>query len=81
MYCRDELFLRSLECYFGVYFPRCFVTQEINNKITLSWALKQLVTRVRALFSIPVLCMDWHVFVIVTRARQDLGDIGWYDLV
>ena len=34
MYCRDELFLRSLECYFCVYFPRCFATREINTKIT-----------------------------------------------
>ena len=24
MYSRDKLLLRSLECYFGVYFPRCF---------------------------------------------------------
>ena len=32
MYSRDELFLRSLECYFGVYFPRCFATREINIK-------------------------------------------------
>ena len=30
----------SLECYFGVYYPRCFTTREINAKITLSWALK-----------------------------------------
>ena len=48
---RDELFVRSLECYFGVYLPRCFATGEINSKITLSWALKQFVTRVHTLFS------------------------------
>ena len=35
MYSRDELFLGSLECYFGIYFPRCFATREINTKITL----------------------------------------------
>ena len=52
MYSRDELFLRSPERYFGVYFPRCFATREINTKITLSWALKQFVTRVHTLFSI-----------------------------
>ena len=52
MYSREELFLRSLECYFGVYFPRCFATREKNTKITLSWALKQFVTRVHTLFSI-----------------------------
>ena len=52
MYSRDKLFLRSLECYFAVNFPRCFATREINNKITLSWTLKQFVTRVHTLFSI-----------------------------
>ena len=33
MYSRDELFLRSRECYFGVYFPCCFATREINTKM------------------------------------------------
>ena len=51
MHSRDEPFLRSLECYFGIYFPRCFATREINTKITLSWALKRLVTRVHTLYS------------------------------
>ena len=46
----DELFMRSLECYFGVYFPRCCATREINIKITLSWAHKQFATRVHTLF-------------------------------
>ena len=52
MYSRDEPFLHSLECYFGIYFPRCFATREINTKITLWWALKRFVTRVHTLFSI-----------------------------
>ena len=52
MYSRDEPFLRSLECYFGIYFPRCFATREISTKITLSWALKRFITRVHTLFSI-----------------------------
>ena len=47
-----ELFLCSLECYLGVFFPRCFATRKINTKITFSWALKQFVTRVHTLFSI-----------------------------
>ena len=49
---RDEPFLCSLECYLGIYLPRCFATREINTKITLSWALKWFVTRVHTLFSI-----------------------------
>ena len=50
MYSRGELFRRSLECYFGVYFPSCAATREINTKITLEWAHKQFVTRVHTLF-------------------------------
>ena len=46
------LFLHPFECYFRVYFPSCFATREINTKITLSWALKQLFTRVHSLFYI-----------------------------
>ena len=44
MYSHDELFSCSLECYFGVYFPRCFATrdQEINTKITFSWLRKKV---------------------------------------
>ena len=42
--------------FFFVYFPRCFATREINTKITLLWALKQFVTRVRTLFSIYSVC-------------------------
>ena len=44
--------MRSLECYFGVYFPCCCATREINTKITLSWVHKQFATRVHTLFSI-----------------------------
>ena len=44
--------MRSLECYFGVYFLRCCATREINTKITLSWTHKQFATRVHTLFYI-----------------------------
>ena len=50
MYSRGQLFMRSLECYFGVYFPSCAATREINTKITLEWAYKQFATRVHTLF-------------------------------
>ena len=46
MYSHDELFMRSVECCFGAYFPRCCATRKINTKITLPWAHKQFVTRV-----------------------------------
>ena len=46
----DESFQRSREGYFGVYFPSCEATREINIQITLEWAQKRFVTRVHALF-------------------------------
>ena len=49
MYSSDELFQRSREGYFGVYFPSCEATREINTKITHEWAQKQFVTRVHTL--------------------------------
>ena len=36
--------------YFGVYFPSCEATGEMNTKITPEWAQKQFVTRVHTLF-------------------------------
>ena len=42
-----------------VFVPRCFGTREINTKITISWALKQFVTRVHTLFSIYVMMSSW----------------------
>ena len=74
MYSRDEPFLRSLECYFDIYFPRCFATREINTKITLSWVLKRFVTRVHTLFSIirlgcPRECALWRTTKETTNAK------------
>ena len=51
MYSSGELFLRSREGYFGVYFPSCEATMETNTKGTLEWAQKQFVTRVHTLFN------------------------------
>ena len=42
----------SLQCYFGVYFPRCCATREINTKITLTCAHQHLATLVHTLFYI-----------------------------
>ena len=50
MYLSEELFQRSREGYFGVYFPSCEATREINTKVTLQWAQKQFVMRVHTLF-------------------------------
>ena len=50
MHSSDELFQRSREGYFGVYFPSCEATREINTKITLEWTQKQFVTRVHISF-------------------------------
>ena len=50
MYVLAWLFMRSREGYFGVYFPSCVATREINTKITIEWAHKQFATRVHTLF-------------------------------
>ena len=52
MYSSDELFQRSQEGYFDVYFPSCEATRETNTKITLEWTQKQFVTRVHTLSNI-----------------------------
>ena len=50
MYSSEELFMRSREGYFGVYFPSCATIREINTKITLEWAHKQFATTVHTSF-------------------------------
>ena len=50
MYSSDKLFQRSREGHFGVYFPSCEATRQINTKITLEWAQKQFVMRVHTSF-------------------------------
>ena len=49
MYSHEDLFQCLQEGYFGVYFPSCKATREINSKITLEWVQKQLVMRVYTL--------------------------------
>ena len=49
------------QCYFGVYFPSCEATREINTKITLSWRQKQFATRVHKSFSIYQIPTVKHV--------------------
>ena len=44
--------LKSLECYFGVYFPCCFATWETNTKITVSQVNTWFATPVHTLFPI-----------------------------
>lgn len=45
-----ELFVRSRECYFGVYFTSCEARSEIYTKITFEWAHKRFVMTVHTLF-------------------------------
>ena len=68
MYSRDVLFLCSLECYFGVCFPPCFATREINTKITLSWALKQLSHEY----------IHYSLFPSILRTYTPIDESHWY---
>ena len=54
MYSRDKLLLCLLECYFGIYFPRCCTTPEIITKITFSGVHKQFAMGVHTLFYIYI---------------------------
>ena len=73
MYSCDELLMCSLECYFGVYFPRCCATREINTKITLLWAHKQFATRVPTLFYIHLLGMLRSLFTLTVSLVRSQG--------
>ena len=53
------------QVFFGIYFPHCFATWEINTKITLLWALKQFITRVDTLFTIWL----YHQYAILLSKR------------
>ena len=61
-----DLFMRSLNCYFGVY---CCAIWGINTKITFSWAHEQFATRVYTLFLIlykkELLSMQIMVWFII----------------
>ena len=65
MYCHDELFMGPLKGYFALYFPGRFATQEINTKITISWAHKQLATQGHILSSIYSGKNIWNTFIIL----------------
>ena len=76
MYPCDELFMRSLVCYLGVYFPCPCPTRAINTTITLSWAHKQFATRVHALFDIYIyICVIstfHHCYTLVNNVQNTI---------
>ena len=69
-----------LEFYFGIFFPRCFVTREINNKITLSWALNRFVTRLHTLFSISTGIIKYlgHIAPFVNCITSKVNTLIWF---
>ena len=81
MYARDELFMGSLECYFGVYLI-------INTKLTFSWAHKEFTTRVHTWFYIShyrrwnqhascygIVCV-WNYLTSKTYYTTDLSQLA-----
>ena len=62
MYSRDELFLRLLECYFGLHFVRRIASQEISTKINLLWSLKPFLTLVHTLLLFMSLMDQYEYF-------------------
>ena len=60
MYSSEELFQRSREGYFGVYFPSCEATSEINTKITHEWE--------------TVRHESTYIILFLTRHNQSIND-------
>ena len=54
--------MSSLKCYFGTYFPRCFITWEINTNITLH---KKSATPVHTLFFIHFIAFYTKLIIIM----------------
>ena len=68
-YSRDQLFILSLECYFGVYFPCCCVTRVISIKLIILWAHKQFAIRVHTL-TYKYMCIDMnHITITGTQSH------------
>ena len=65
---------------FWYFFPRCFATREINNKITLSWALNRFVTRVHTLFSISTGIIKYlgHIAPFVNCITSKSNTLIWF---
>ena len=61
MHCCGDLFVCSLETYFGVHFPCCFKTWKINTKITLLWSHTQFTTPVHTIISMHQLLFSPHL--------------------
>ena len=66
MYSRGELFMRSGECYFNVYFPGCAAKKDINTKITLE-----------QINSSP---QEYIHYLILTRHNESINDAKNEDL-
>ena len=91
MHSSDELFQRSREGYFGVYFPSCEATREIINKITLEWAQNQFTQGVHTLFltrqNVSINydkndnfytsspCLSRSLFVLLMTSQSIAGDV------
>ena len=62
MYSSNEVLQRSWEGYFGVYFPSCFATREINTKIALEWVQK------------PFGHDSTYIVLFLTRYNESIND-------
>ena len=63
MYSSDELRQCSREGYFGVYFPSCEATREINTNITLEWARTETVRH-----------ESTYIILFLTRYNESIND-------
>ena len=71
MYSSDESFQRSREGYFGVYFPSCEATREINTQITLEGNKYPKNTRVSAE---TVRHESTYIILFLTRYNESINE-------
>ena len=62
MYSSDELFQRSREGYFGVFFPGCEATREVNTKITLEGSAE------------TVSHESTYIILVLTRQNESINE-------
>ena len=60
------------ECYFGVYFPSCGATKEINTKITLERVREQFVVSVNTVFYFLPDIIYPYITIIKRSSRIDI---------
>ena len=82
MYSSGEMFMRSRDGYFVVYFPSCSSTREINIKMSLQWVHKQFARNNESIYDVkndelhaPPPCRTRSVYVPLMTSQSTVDDV------